>query len=669
MGNGLVVPMKQYDLTNAEQTIEVEVQKNVSYNVTIDEAGKSWITQTNSKALTTDKLYFKIAANTTYGNREGHITIKQSNGNLSEVITVKQGQTNGLFVTTPEYDLSNAAHILSVEVKANVEFDVVSEASWISYVETKGLKSSIITLNVAANETYDNRTATVKVKQRNGDITGIITINQKQTDGLFVTPSSFDLTNQAQDIEVEVKKNVTYSIVIPDSAQDWISVKTPANTKALETDKVILSIAANSTYDNREASITFKQTDGALAETVNITQAQLDNIRIDQQTYNISADEQTLDIIVHANIPYDIKIDKSIDWINHINTKGLPSIKHSFKISNNESEERTGEILFYGNGIQIKVTIKQRSRIVPFEDPAFKEYCLYYFDFDGDNVLTQSEAEEISTMYINTETISSLKGIEYMTNLKNLECKPKFRGSRWSGQDGKWTLYNENEEEVIGLLTSLDLSNNPKLIHLDCQGNQIVHLDLSGNPYLRDVYCAYNYIKTINISHNSYLLKINCGKNKIDELNVNNNVYLQQLDCSCNNLYSLNISNNVQLVTLECQNNHITNLDLSNNSVLETIICIYNSLTSLDINDNAKLQVLFCDYNNITSLDTSHIILLKNLSCMFTKLATLDVSNNVFLESLQCRYTPDLKEIWLKTGQTIRNLSYDQDVAVIKYKD
>ena len=345
MGNGLIVPTKQYDLTNAEQTIEVEVQKNVSYNVTIDDAGKSWIAQTNSKALSTDKLYFKIAANASYDSREGHITIKQTDGNLSEVITVKQSQTNGLFVTTPKYDLSNSAHTLSVEVKANVEFDVTSEAFWISYVETKGLKSSIIMLNVAANETYDNRTGTVQVKQKNGDLTGVITINQKQTDGLFVTPTNFDLTNQAQDIEIEVKKNVTYNIVIPDEAKDWITVKTPANTKALETDKVILSIAANSTYDNREASVTFKLVDGALSETVVIKQSQTNGLFVTTPEYDLSNEQHTLTVEVKTNIEYEVS--SQADWITiPTSTKALTSSQITLQVSANETyNDREGKVI------------------------------------------------------------------------------------------------------------------------------------------------------------------------------------------------------------------------------------------------------------------------------------------------------------------------------------
>ena len=35
---------------------------------------------------------------------------------------------------------------------------------------------------------------------------------------------------------------------------------------------------------------------------------------------------------------------------------------------------------------------------------------------------------------------------------------------------------------------------------------------------------------------------------------------------------------------------------------------------------------------------------------------------------LNCKYNPNLKEIWLKTGQTIAVLEYDTDVATIYYK-
>ena len=277
-GLGLIVSPKTFELTNAEQTIDIEVQKNVQYTVSIDDDSSAWIKQGGTKALTTDRVTFSIAANTSYDNREGKIVFKQLDGNLTETVSIRQSQTNGLFITTPTYDLSNETHALSVEVKANVEFDITSQADWIKLVGTKALTPSTVTLTIEANESYDNRTGTVLVKQTNGDLSGIITINQKQTDYLTVTPTSFSVSSQTQTVEVEVKDNVSYSVVIPDDAKSWISAFSNTQTKALKDDKITLSIAQNTTYDDREASVTIKQTDGPLTETVNIKQEGKDDI-------------------------------------------------------------------------------------------------------------------------------------------------------------------------------------------------------------------------------------------------------------------------------------------------------------------------------------------------------------------------------------------------------
>ena len=51
------------------------------------------------------------------------------------------------------------------------------------------------------------------------------------------------------------------------------------------------------------------------------------------------------------------------------------------------------------------------------------------------------------------------------------------------------------------------------------------------------------------------------------------------------------------------------------------------------------------------------------------QLTSLDVSQNTALDLLYCNSNPTLKQIWLKTGQTIRDFVYDTDVATIKYKD
>ena len=363
MGLGLLVSPHTFELTNAAQNIEIEIQKNVQYSVVIDDACKDCISHIGTRALSSEKATFSIASNETYDNREGKVTIKQTDGPLATTVTIRQGQTNGLFVTTPEYDLSNEEHTLCVEVKANVDFQVSPQVDWIQFVETRALSPSTIVLAIDANKTYDNRVGTVLVKQKNGDLSGTITITQKQTDGLFVTQTSVEITNEEQKVELTVNNNVSFDIVIPDNARDWISVQSNTATRALANNKVVLDIAQNVTFDNREASITIKQTDGPLAATVKILQAQTDGLFITTPEYILSNEKQIISVEIETNV--DVEVSSDVDWINNLSTRGLASSIITLSVDENESyDARVGKVnVKQINGdLSSTITINQRQK-------------------------------------------------------------------------------------------------------------------------------------------------------------------------------------------------------------------------------------------------------------------------------------------------------------------
>lgn len=418
--HGLITSPTTLELTNAEQDIEIEVQKNVQYSVAIDKDCSDWISVGGTKALTTDKVTFHIAANPSYDDREGKITFKQIDGALSQTVTVRQSQTNGLFITTSEYDLSNEGHNLTVEVKANVEFEVTSQAEWIKFVETKALKASTISLAVDANESYDNRTGTVLVKQTNGDLAGTITVYQHQTDGLFVTPTEFELTNSQQTVEIEVEKNVSYSIVIPDDAKAWIAVAGSNQTKALEKEKITLNIAKNTTYDDREASVTIKQVDGSLAETVKIKQAYGEGLIIEKTEYVVGKDGGTIEVPIKANVDFDISI--SADWIKHIETKALRDSTICFAVEENTTyDERSAKIEFSqkGGNLSSTITVTQSQF-----DALFVEKNLFQFTSSGGQVELKFKTnvnadvvipEEYRSWISSTETKALVDYVRYIT--------------------------------------------------------------------------------------------------------------------------------------------------------------------------------------------------------------------------------------------------------------
>jgi len=395
-GKGLIVSQTEYNITNEAQTISVEIQANVQYTVSIDDACKSWIKQESTKGLSSNTIKFAISKNESYDGREGKITVKQTDGSLSGTVVVKQSQQNALFVTTSEYNLSNEKHTLTVEVKANIEFDVKPNVDWIKYVETKGLKTSQIVLDVAANEDYDSREGTVTVKQKNGDLEGVITIRQEQNYGILVSPSEFSLTNEAQTIEVEVKYNVEFDVVIPDACKDWISI---LNTKGLSSRYYTLAIAKNETYDNREGSITFKQKNGSLSGTIAIKQKQTDGIFIEKDI-EITYEEQTISVEVKANVDYEVVSES--EWIQFVETKGLSTSHILLAVTKNDSDAaREGKVTVKqkNGGLVCNIIVKQMNDFnIVFADRFAKAVCVKKYDVNGDGEVSCSEVGKVTDL-------------------------------------------------------------------------------------------------------------------------------------------------------------------------------------------------------------------------------------------------------------------------------
>jgi len=355
--NGLFVSQTAYELTKAAQQLNIQVQANVKFSVEVDNGCKDWVKYNGTKGLSTSTVVLDIAENNTYDSRDGKVTIKQDGGNLSSTVTIKQSQQEGLFITTPAYNLSNEKHTLTVEVSTNVEFDVQPEADWVKYVQTKGLNTKQIVLQVEENDTYDQRETKVNVKQKNGDLSGVITIKQDEKYGIFVSKSEYSLSYEATTIDVEVKYNVDFDVVIPDDCKDWIY---QVSTKSLGSKTYTFSISKNDTYDNREGSITFKQKDGPLSATISVHQGREDGLFLTKTEFEISQESQTVIVELKSNVDYEARSE--VDWISVVSTKGLQPFQITLSVDENPSEEaREGivTVMQKGGGLTGSITIKQ----------------------------------------------------------------------------------------------------------------------------------------------------------------------------------------------------------------------------------------------------------------------------------------------------------------------
>lgn len=86
---GLIVSDEEFNLDCNSQTIDFEVKYNVDYDVIIPEDAKEWISEVESKGLSSRSHSFLIARNTGT-ERNASITLKQKDGALCATITVRQ---------------------------------------------------------------------------------------------------------------------------------------------------------------------------------------------------------------------------------------------------------------------------------------------------------------------------------------------------------------------------------------------------------------------------------------------------------------------------------------------------------------------------------------------------------------------------------------------------
>ena len=248
-----------------------------------------------------------------------------------------------------------------------------------------------------------------------------------------------------------------------------------------------------------------------------------------------------------------------------------------------------------------------------FPDEKFRSYInsRNNIDTDHNGILTRTEIAKVTRIYASYQNFSSLKGIEYFTNLQELGCD------------------HDN-------LTALDISKNTALLNLDCSTNKLTNLDLSNNTALLGLECSTNKLTALDLSNNTALLGLKCSTNKLTALDLSNNTALESLNCGGNQLITLDISKNIALTYLYCVDNQLIDLNISNNPALEYLYCAGNQLIDLNISNNPAMRQLFCSNNQLTTLDLSNNTALLNLDCYNNQLTTLDLSNNRNLLSLNC---------------------------------
>lgn len=325
--------------------LEVKVEYNVDYNVEL-EAGATWLTRVETKAMNTQTLVFDVAPNDTYDDRSAKITVKDKGGVVADqVVTVNQSRKNGLMINVHEVEAPHSGHSFDVEVQYSHEYSVKILDNWIQQVETKGLNTQRLSFTVADNVSSEARTGRVAFAASQGDLHDTLTVTQgAKYFEITVLDNVSGLSEQGATFSISVKHNVPYGY---DINQSWCALKEQSTQG--DTDHLTFAVSPNATYEPREGVITFKEDSGAFQDfTVAFSQIQEYVLSVtSQKYYEAPYDGMTLTVEVSYSTPYDVVIAETDYWIRQVETKALGQGSHSFAVAMTTSDmQREGHIIF-----------------------------------------------------------------------------------------------------------------------------------------------------------------------------------------------------------------------------------------------------------------------------------------------------------------------------------
>lgn len=267
-----------------------------------------------------------------------------------------------------------------------------------------------------------------------------------------------------------------------------------------------------------------------------------------------------------------------------------------------------------------------------FPDANFRSYVSSAFDKDKNGTLDAEEILYARNIWCNGMNVKSLKGIEYLTELRGLYCMDNQIS----------TMDLSKNQQITGiwcsdnLFTSLDFSNLPTLEWVYCYNCKLTSLNVTKNPKMSYIECNSNPLKKLDVSKNPVLEHLMCGDCELNELDLSHNPNMQHLDAFRNNFKTLDVTCCPRMKRLNVWDNHeLGSIDISKCPGLQLYNCTNNGATSIDVSHNPELYKLSCGYNELTEIDVSNNPKLAYLDCMQNHLKGLDLSHNPNLRFLQ----------------------------------
>ena len=240
--------------------------------------------------------------------------------------------------------------------------------------------------------------------------------------------------------------------------------------------------------------------------------------------------------------------------------------------------------------------------------------------------------EAVKSLNIEDKNLTDISGIEYFTQLTELNCGKNQLTALPVEKLTKLTeLYCSHNQ-----LTALPVENLTQLTDLRCNNNQLTAMLVEKLTKLTNLYCSDNQLTALPVEKLTKLTELSCSYNQLTSLPVESLTNLTSLYCDNNQLKELPVESLTNLTSLYCDNNQLTALLVGNLTNLTSLRCNNNQLKELPVENLTKLTSLSCSNNQLTALSVGSLTNLGVLNCHDNRLTELDITSVTRLNDLYC---------------------------------
>ncbi len=312
----VLTPEKLDEIPAGGGTYTVAVDANFNWEEDLSETAE-WI---SGVVRVTDRLKINIDENDNVEARSTTLSIKQENGTYRKSIVIEQQAGEKQLLLPSQENIPKVpaeGGLLEIPVVSNVTWEAGVSEDWLSVVQTKGLETKTLSLEVTPNAGITQRQALLYVMTQGEDVIAVSRVITQEGAQPHITcdPDTLEATSEGGSFTVPVWANVPWTVL---SHPAWVESVAVENTEG-NNGTLTFNVSPNRQTTPRSSKIELTRTDGTLTSALVINQAAeavFVNAQTDAATY-LHNEGDTFTITVESNIETECVTDDG--WI--INTE------------------------------------------------------------------------------------------------------------------------------------------------------------------------------------------------------------------------------------------------------------------------------------------------------------------------------------------------------------